>query len=416
MNLYEGKLEPLRNCGPCMVLVQFVEDLLQKATANIPACDRVKRVNDYADLKPLNAAIDVIVLLAHRHYNGSVTIGSVVGVEAVVKVMKTFPKCLTLQETACSALRNLTYCNLGQKKALEAGQTIDLLLAALKNHLASPYLCVQAVLALYNVIMNDDKSTELLPSSEGVAAAVNKVRDQWPEVDSVQQAVKLLASALPQQNTVRSEPSNKRKPKAQEPETVVGTGSDDHQSDRAARRTMHMLAFVAHQQSSEPSNDRKRKPMVQERKAVVTIGSDDRQNDRKARRVSTDDALAFTIEAHQTTEEEMDVQSNNLMESILKLSPDIFHSNSTKASAALRALFRDLVDDKLDKLQATGGCLAFVKHVKDCLRKATERIPRCDRVNEVNEFTEVEALNAAFDDIVVLTTIKQGWNQLDGWC
>jgi hypothetical protein len=80
-----------------------------------------------------------------------------------LKVMESFPKCLTLQLNVCSALRNLTDYYIGKKKAREAGQTIDLLLAAVNNHLDSAFLCEYAIFALYGVITtNDNKVTKLI--------------------------------------------------------------------------------------------------------------------------------------------------------------------------------------------------------------------------------------------------------------
>jgi hypothetical protein len=441
MDLYENKLNPIGDAACSFVPVQLVRDYLQ---SHIPAYDRVGRMkNNFTELKPLNAAIDVIVLLTHRHHECSVEISSIGGVEAIVRVMEAFPNCLALQEIGCAALRNLTYCHLGQQKALEAVQTIPILLAAMKNHLISPCLCVHAVLALRNVIhRGNNESTKLLLSSGGFVTAIEKVRDQWPEEDSVQDAVRMVAFAMPQhtgyewpeedsiqeavrrpqQNTMPSKASNnrsnyrKRKPTAQGLAIVVRTDSDDHQSDRAARLRLQMLAFAAYpEQSSDPSKDRKRKKTAQERDAVVSSGSDDHQTGknarqlsteteqthRKARRVSTE-AEGPTVASRQTTEEANHVQHNPklAMESVLKLFPDLCHSDSAKARATLGALIWDLYEDKLDQLQAAGGYLALVKAVKVCLRNATEHMLACDgRVIKV-EFPE---LNAAIDVIVLLT-------------
>jgi hypothetical protein len=403
MDIYENKLDPIDEPGCSFAPVRLVKEYLKRATERLPACDRVGRMNDFAELKPLNAAIDVIVLLTHRHDESRVGISMIGGVEAIVKVTESFPNCLALQENACAALRNLTYCNLGKKKALEV-QTIPLLLATVKNHLISRCLCVHAILALRNVIKGGNESTKLLLSSGGFVAAIYKVRDKWPEEDSVQEAVQMLAFAMPEQTTMPSEISNesKRKPTVQERGAVVRADSDDHQSERAARRTMQMLAFVPYQeQSSDPLKDRKRKPAAQERELVASTSSDDRQTERKARRVSTD-TPASTVVSQQTTEEANHVHRHPTisMESVIKLFPDLFHSDSAKARAALDTLFWDLYEDKLDQLQAAGGYVALVKVVKDCLKTATENMLACDgRVTKV-EFTK---LNAVIDVIVLLT-------------
>jgi hypothetical protein len=58
------------------------------------------------------------------------------------------------------------------------------------------------------------------------------------------------------------------------------------------QRTSHCITM-----SSEPSNDRKRKPTAQEPEAVVSTGSDNHQSDRKAaRRVSTDASACQTTD------------------------------------------------------------------------------------------------------------------------
>jgi hypothetical protein len=86
-------------------------------------------------------------------------------------------------------------CDLGKKKALEAEQTLEGFLAAVKNHLSSFFLCKDAVLAIGNVITNDNKGIKLLLRSGGVAAAI-KVKEQWPDHDDIQQAVKKLMIPL----------------------------------------------------------------------------------------------------------------------------------------------------------------------------------------------------------------------------
>jgi hypothetical protein len=82
-----------------------------------------------------------------------------------------------------------------ESKGSGTGQTIDLLLAAVNNHLDSAFLCEYAVLALCGVITtNDNKITKLILRSGGVTAAI-KVREQWPnraqwpKMDALQHAV-----------------------------------------------------------------------------------------------------------------------------------------------------------------------------------------------------------------------------------
>jgi hypothetical protein len=60
-------------------------------------------------------------------------------VEAVVKVMQSFPKCHALQSRVCCAPRNLVGCSIGKAKAIESGG-IEVLLVVVNNHLDYAYL------------------------------------------------------------------------------------------------------------------------------------------------------------------------------------------------------------------------------------------------------------------------------------
>jgi hypothetical protein len=126
-----------------------------------------------------------------------------IGVKAVVKVMKTFPKCQPLQERACCALRNLT-CNntTGKNKVVETGG-IEVLLAAITNHLNSAGVCENACLAMYNIVHGSKENTELLITLGG-GAAVAKVITKWPDIKDVQAQVKKLASIFEAGWTARS--------------------------------------------------------------------------------------------------------------------------------------------------------------------------------------------------------------------
>jgi hypothetical protein len=158
--------------------------------------------------------------------------------------------------------------------------------------------------------------------------------------------------------------------------------------------------------SSKPANDRKHKPMAQQPEAVVSTASrsDVHQSDCKARRVSTD-ASASTVAPHQTTKEVSRVQRNPKLtqEHIRKVFPDLYHSDSAKVTAALDALYMDLYEDKLDPMSGARCSLAIVQLLKSYLKKATEKIPACDRVTKMNDFAELKPLNAAIDLIVLLT-------------
>jgi hypothetical protein len=95
MDFYENKLDPISVTPDApLPLCAAREGLLKKATENIPACDRVSRMNDFTELKPLNAAIDAIVLLTRRHDESRVEISKIGGVEDIMNVMESFPNWL----------------------------------------------------------------------------------------------------------------------------------------------------------------------------------------------------------------------------------------------------------------------------------------------------------------------------------
>jgi hypothetical protein len=65
-----------------------------------------------------------------------------VSVEAIVKVMETFPKCHDLQASACIVLCNLASCNIGKKKTVESSG-LRVLLATINLNSANVcwYVC-----------------------------------------------------------------------------------------------------------------------------------------------------------------------------------------------------------------------------------------------------------------------------------
>jgi hypothetical protein len=124
------------------------------------------------------------------------------GVEAVVEVMKKFPKCQALQTSASSALRNLTACNIGRKKAVKVGG-IDVLLAAVNNHLSSVNVCGRACWTLANIVLGSKENIERLIALGGTAA-VDKVSNKWPDNDKVQARAQSLIKILHSQPVGRS--------------------------------------------------------------------------------------------------------------------------------------------------------------------------------------------------------------------
>jgi hypothetical protein len=105
--------------------------------------------------------------------------------------MKTFPKCEDLQESACNALVNLASCEIGTAKAIESGG-IEVLLAAVNNHLDSELVCENACWELVNLMRGRKENTDRLIILDG-DAAVEKVRIKWPDNKDVQTQVERLA-------------------------------------------------------------------------------------------------------------------------------------------------------------------------------------------------------------------------------
>jgi hypothetical protein len=181
--------------GGYLALVQLVKNCLDKAIDEIPSCDQVTELDELDELKTLHKTLDAIISLIYLDENkAALAISSVGGVEAVAKVMKTFPKCLDLQWSACAVLGNMSFCNLGEKKAVASGG-LQLLLAAVNNHLDSSNVCEYACSALYNIIAESKEHTELLIILGG-GAAIAKVRKEWPSEEDVQSEVQRLAKLL----------------------------------------------------------------------------------------------------------------------------------------------------------------------------------------------------------------------------
>jgi hypothetical protein len=148
-------------------------------------------LNELAELTTLFKTLSVIINWTCHQDESRVRIVAIGGVEAVVKVMQTFPKCQDLQVNASHSLVNLTAsCNVGITKAIEAGG-VEVLLAAVNNHLNSAYVCEHACWALYNIMCGTKENAGLLIDL-GNGAAVSKVRKEWPDNDHLQTMVRYL--------------------------------------------------------------------------------------------------------------------------------------------------------------------------------------------------------------------------------
>jgi hypothetical protein len=189
------KCEKIVTVGGCHALVQLVKNCLEEAIENIAACDQVTVLNELVELKTLNKSLLVINNLMYTHSESRAGITAIGGVEAVVKVMKTFPKCLYLQSSASTALLNLTAGNIiGKSKAVELGG-FELLLAAVNNHLDSADVCELACWNLVHIVRASKENTVLLISLGG-ATAVAKVRTKWLHNDNVQRQVRRLTKLI----------------------------------------------------------------------------------------------------------------------------------------------------------------------------------------------------------------------------
>ncbi len=143
---------------------------------------------------PTDRALSVIINLTFQHDESTVGISSVGGVEALVNVMETFPKCDELQWCGCLVLGNLALCNLGKKKAVKSCG-LKGLLAAVNNHLSSATVSQKACSALCNIVRGSKENTGLLITLGG-GAAVAKVRRKWPDNNDIQKRVRLLANCF----------------------------------------------------------------------------------------------------------------------------------------------------------------------------------------------------------------------------
>jgi hypothetical protein len=193
LNLDKDKknCESIVAAGGCLALVQLLEKCLDKVIDRLPASDQVIEVDELAEPWILGKILYVIVRLTSQHVESRAVISAIGGMEAVVKIMKTFTKCQASQLVACLALRNLACCSIGRANAIE-WDGIEALLTAIKNHFGSARICQAACGALFYIIEGSKENTELFISLGGVSA-VAKIRTKWPNNEDVQSWVRNLA-------------------------------------------------------------------------------------------------------------------------------------------------------------------------------------------------------------------------------
>jgi hypothetical protein len=193
----EKKCELINATGGCYALVKLLQELLEKAIEKFPqrARAQVKELTEAEELNTLYQSLLIISCLAAGHDASKALISSVGGVKAVKKVMKTFPNCHDLQEVSCCSLGNLTYCDIGTKKAVEAGAMVELLAAA-NNHVSVACVCEYACWALSNIIDDSKENTRKLMRLDGVTAVLIKIKEVWPAHIDVQSKVQSLAKSI----------------------------------------------------------------------------------------------------------------------------------------------------------------------------------------------------------------------------
>jgi hypothetical protein len=190
----QKKSDKIQAVGGCFALVQLLKNYLDKAIDGIPACDQVTELNGLPGLTTLRKTLNVITNLIFQHDESKIGVAAIGGVGALAKIMKTFPKCRALQLAACGTLRNLAFFSIGKAKAIESNG-IEVVLAAIKNHLGSALVCLNACRALFNIVAGSKENTKLLISLGG-GAAVAKVSTNWPDNNDVQTWMRKVANLI----------------------------------------------------------------------------------------------------------------------------------------------------------------------------------------------------------------------------
>jgi hypothetical protein len=188
------KGDKIQAVGGCFALVHLMQNCLDKAVDRISACDQVTDLNELAELTTLHKTFAVIVALIFCHDESKIGIAAIGGVEAVVKVMKTFPKCQVLQRRACYVLSHLVCCSICKAKDIET-DGIEVLLAVVSNNLGSWALCRIACRAMHSILSDSKENTGLFISLGG-ATAVAQVRTQWADDRGLQQMVNDLTALI----------------------------------------------------------------------------------------------------------------------------------------------------------------------------------------------------------------------------
>lgn len=100
-----------------------IEKCLAKAIDKSPMWDQVTGLDESAEVTTIHKTLHIMIRSTHHLDESKVGISAIGGVEAVVRIMKTFPKCPALQEYAYYLLHNLACCSVGKNRIVETDET-----------------------------------------------------------------------------------------------------------------------------------------------------------------------------------------------------------------------------------------------------------------------------------------------------
>jgi hypothetical protein len=195
VNLEEDKVkcENVVTAGGSHALVLLARNCLAKAIVKFPDHGTVTELEG-EEITTLYKALRAITGLTYQNKMSRVGISAIGGVEVALHVMTAFPACQPLQWIACVPVRNLAHCDIGKKKALDNGG-MEIVLAAITNHVESAVVCESALYALVNMIKGSQKNTETLIGLGGAAVLV-QVKNKWPDNTVVQPPLRRLSKMI----------------------------------------------------------------------------------------------------------------------------------------------------------------------------------------------------------------------------
>jgi hypothetical protein len=90
-------IDKLQAVGGCSTLVHLMQNCLDKAIDELLAFDQATELNEVAELTTLCKTLIIIISWTSLHDESQDEIKAIGGVEAVVRVLQSFPKCHDLQ-------------------------------------------------------------------------------------------------------------------------------------------------------------------------------------------------------------------------------------------------------------------------------------------------------------------------------